>query len=97
MHGKVAQRSRACGNASTYNTLMKGVDEMEENMVQQLSIYDACACVEGFDGLEHTQEEEIAAWQYLIDTGAAWTLQGWYGRNAHALIKAGICRPALNV
>ena len=56
-----------------------------------MSIYDACACVEGFDGLEHTEEEELAAWQVLIDTGACWKLQGWYGRNAHALIEAGLC------
>lgn len=63
-------------------------------VVETMSIYDACACVEGFDGQEHTEEEELAAWQVLINTGACWTLQGWYGRNASALIKAGLCKPA---
>jgi hypothetical protein len=56
--------------------------------------YTACAIVEGFDGEEHTEEEQIEAWQYLIDTGLCWKLQGWYGRNAAALIDAGICTKA---
>ena len=36
-------------------------------------------------------EEEIEAWQYLIDTGLAWQLQGWYERTAQRLINDGIC------
>ena len=35
----------------------------------------------------------VLAWQYLIDTGHVWTLQGWYGRCAKGLIEEGICRP----
>lgn len=30
------------------------------------------------------------AWQYLVDSGLAWSLQGWFGRNAAALIEAGV-------
>ena len=36
-------------------------------------------------------EEEIEAWQYLIDTGMAWKFQGWYGRTAKRLIDEGYC------
>lgn len=36
-------------------------------------------------------DEEVEAWQYLIDTGLAWQLQGWYGRTAHRLINDGHC------
>jgi len=53
--------------------------------------YDASACVEGFDGIEHDEDTIISAWQYLIDTGLAWSLQGWYGRTATALIDNGVC------
>ena len=35
----------------------------------------------------------VLAWQYLIDTGIVWSLQGWYGRCAKGLIEEGICRP----
>ena len=53
--------------------------------------YSACAAIEGFDGLDHDADEIVEAFQYLIDTGAAWSLQGFYGRNAAALIEAGLC------
>ncbi len=53
--------------------------------------YDACAAIEGFDGEEHTEEEIIEAFQHLINTGAAWSLQGFYGRTAAALIDRGLC------
>ena len=51
--------------------------------------YDASACVEGFDGLEHDEDTILSAWQYLVDTGLAWSLQGWYGRTANQLINDG--------
>ena len=36
-------------------------------------------------------EEEYAAWQYLIDTGIAWKLNGFYERTAKRLIDDGYC------
>ena len=41
-----------------------------------------------------TEDQYLGAWQYLIDTGVVWFLQGWYGRTAHDFIKAGVLRPA---
>ena len=59
-------------------------------------VYTACGIIEEFvdipDGVD-TYTASIQAWQYLIDSGHAWTLQGWYGRNAHALIQDGVCKP----
>lgn len=36
-------------------------------------------------------DEQIQAWQHLIDTALVWQLQGWYGRTATRLIEEGIC------
>jgi len=36
-------------------------------------------------------DEEVEAWQYLIDTALVWSLQGWYGRTATRLVEEGIC------
>ena len=44
----------------------------------------------------YTETEKQAAWQFLIDSGHAWTLQGWYGRQAESLIEQGLCTPAHN-
>jgi len=52
--------------------------------------YDAIGICEGFVECE-SEEQNIEAWQHLISTGLAWTLQGSFGRMARELIEAGIC------
>jgi hypothetical protein len=55
--------------------------------------YLATAYAEGFaEGEDATEEERIEAFQYLIDTGLVWKLQGWYGRTAMDLINRGLCQ-----
>lgn len=54
--------------------------------------FTAVSIAEGFNGGEDaTIEEQREAWQFLIDTGLAWRLQGWFGRTAESLIEAGAC------
>ncbi len=57
-------------------------------------VYTACGIIEEFVDIPvgvDTEHAIINAWQYLIDSGHAWTLQGWYGRTATSLIELGIC------
>ena len=55
--------------------------------------YRAVGVAEGFEP-SSGKEEELAAWQYLVNTGLAYRLQGWFGRTAEALIEGGhITRP----
>ncbi len=43
-----------------------------------------------FEEGELDQDELVELFQHLVDTGDAWHLQGFYGRTAHYLIKAGL-------
>jgi hypothetical protein len=59
---------------------------------EPLNDYRAVEIAENCADLANPQV--IAAWQYLIDTGLCWKLQGSFGRVAQALINGGYCRPA---
>jgi hypothetical protein len=54
-----------------------------------MTTIDAIMTIESDDTA--TDHEIINAFQYLIDTGTVWSLQGWYGRMAHNLIQQGLC------
>ena len=54
-----------------------------------LSTYTALSIVEGL--CSSTDEQRIAAWQFLIDTRAAWCLPGYIGRGAQDMVNAGLC------
>jgi len=55
--------------------------------------YTAVGIAEGF--IEADSEEQVlAAWQHLVNTGLAWSLQGWFGRTAQRLIDDGLIEVA---
>lgn len=49
----------------------------------------AAGIAEGFEEARN-EGERLAAWQFLVDTGLAWKLQGWFGRTAERLIHEGL-------
>ena len=51
---------------------------------------DAMMIAEGVQEPE-SDEQYIQAWQHLIDTGLAWSLQGFFGRTASVMIQQGLC------
>ena len=54
--------------------------------------YTAVGLAEGF--IEAESEEQLTeAWQYLVDSGLAWSLQGSFGRTANNLIERGVINP----
>ncbi len=71
---------------------MSKQDIRNTHFYKTLDLYLATAYAEGFcEGENASQEEQIIAWQYLIDTGMVWSLQGNFGRTATSLIKVGVC------
>ena len=58
-----------------------------------MNAYQATGLAEGFIEAEN-EEQVIEAWQFLIDTGLCWRLQGWFGRRARDLIEQGVCHEA---
>ena len=55
-----------------------------------MSNIEAIDIAEGYQDPKD-EAEYIAAWQQLIDTGLAWSLQGWFGRTAKFMIQQGFC------
>ena len=51
--------------------------------------YKAVGITEGFIEVE-SEKQIIEAYQYLVDSGLAWSLQGQLGRNANSLIEQGL-------
>ena len=62
---------------------------MADKIERAMDDFTATMIAEGVQ--EADREEQVEAWQHLIDTGLAWKLQGCFGRKAEELIDMGIC------
>jgi len=73
----------------------KLAQQLRGKFYKTLTPYLATAYAEGFcEGEGASKNDQLSAWQYLIDTGHCWHLQGWFGRNAQSLIDEGVCLPS---
>jgi hypothetical protein len=61
-----------------------------EAQTMSIDSFNAVGIAEGFIEAE-SEEQVIEAWQFLIDSGLAWQLQGFFGRTASQLIEQGVC------
>lgn len=61
------------------------------------NIFDKRDKMFAFENGELSEEEVIELFQFLIDTGHAWRLQGFYGRTAAFLIANGFCKPKIDL
>jgi hypothetical protein len=68
------------------------IRETEE--YKNMTPYFATACAEGFE--KSTKEEQLAAWQYISDTGIWRQLQGYFGRYVFSLLDDGTIEPPIN-
>ena len=60
-----------------------GIRDTEE--YKKMDTYLACAYAEGFcEGEDASEEEQLAAWQYIRDNELYLHLQGFYGRTLFA-------------
>lgn len=65
------------------------VNPPAQSATERMSDYHAISIAEGME--EARDEQEIIdAWQHLVNTGLAWTLQGSFGRKAAYLIEEGV-------
>ena len=60
--------------------------QLPDNYVGKHSLDDIML----IEGGQATQDEYIDAFQRLHDSGLAYQLQGWYGREARRLIDSGL-------
>ena len=68
---------------------------MKKEKKQKMDNYTAVGLAEGFIEAD-SEDEVIEAWQYLVNTGLAWQLQGFFGRTAERLIEEGVIKSVNN-
>jgi hypothetical protein len=54
----------------------------------EMNHYRAVALAEGFE--DGTEDEVLAAWQYIWDHGLWRSMQGWFGRQVYSMVMEGL-------
>lgn len=56
--------------------------------------FDLVSSIQDYESGSLDEDGTIELFQYLVDTGLAWTLQGSYGRQAERMLDAGLIHHA---
>lgn len=56
---------------------------------REITSYLATGYAEGFE-TPTSESDELRAWSYLIGTKMAYSLRGWFGGTAQAIIESGV-------
>ena len=96
MRGKQIKIKKSIYGKDVFNSMVelayyRKYKIMKVHKSEVISLHQAVGIAEGYIPCD-SFEEELEAWQHLIDTGYAWTLQGWFGRRATFYIKEGLCK-----
>jgi len=57
----------------------KLIMEIKHPVKLPMDDFTAVGIAEGFIEEDASDERKAEAWQYLLDTGLCWKLQGWHG------------------
>ena len=72
----------------------RGPEMTDQNTAAPEQTFNLITEIIAYEQGELAEDETIALFQYLVDTGLAWSFQGHYGRTAVDLIEAGMVTPA---
>lgn len=91
-HADVSAAARAFEQAKIdYGTAQQQRARGQASRTAAFDSSDLVGAIMDYEQGEMSEEDTAEFFQYLIDTGMAWQLQGSYGRTATDLINAGVC------
>lgn len=88
-----AEYRQDVGNVEWLSRQYEGLDDEQRAIVEagEYPRFDDVGFIMDFEGGECSNVRAVQGMQHFINTGMAWSLQGFYGRTAHDLIDRGYC------
>ena len=66
------------------------VTEEPDNVLRNWDGYDYTSAMIAWENGKLSDEDTVIMFQFLVDTGEAWNLQGFYGRTAEEMMDEGL-------
>lgn len=91
--GHAERRAKKVGGTVVYLEPTAELDAVGQITPEPKRPFDAVAAIIAYESGEAGEDQIVELFQHLIDSGKVNHLQGSYGRQAAALIQAGLCSP----